>query len=310
MLLVPLLFACATMPPAPDVPPITGDEVQAAVAKLFCQAADSAKTPCTPSASAAVVGRHTVAFEAVIDGFLVLPPKTLGMGAATQQIPGEVQLSAAVTAFVDGAPLLTAVASEAGSHADMLQARSGAVDATAQRWMVATGIAVLDAVTASPDAAALGALGMAAPPQIIGETGLQGWAAYPILTGQGFDPKVANQLGPAVQGMVRALAPYLTDTSADGLHAVRVKAKLGGGGAPGKCGVLPPALVTPGETVSIVPLTGTVTVDGKEVGDICPLSQAVGWPLPRPGAILEWDQVVVVGPATAQPAPEAPAPPQ
>jgi len=45
-----------------------------------------------------------------------------------------------------------------------------------------------------------------------------------------------------------------------------------------------------------VPLSGTVEVDGIPKGDPCALAEAVAWPLPRDGAVLEWDQVVVVVP--------------
>ena len=102
-------------------------------------------------------------------------------------------------------------------------------------------------------------------------------------------------MGANVQSMVAALGPFTEDLSTEGLHTVQVKARLGGGGPPGPCGILPPIAMTPGATSSIVPLEGQVLVDGQPGGDICALSEPVAWPLPADGALLEWDQLAVMG---------------
>ena len=81
----------------------------------------------------------------------------------------------------------------------------------------------------------------------------------------------------------------------------------GGGGENGDCPIIPPVTMTPGETVNLVPLRGTVEVDGVAVGDICALSGPVAWPLPKGGALLEWEQVVIIGPAPTTPGGPAPA---
>ncbi len=300
MSLLILLLACGeSEPPPPTVAEITTAEVSAAAAGLLCTAATAAGLACEAKDGAATVGGHTITVDANVDSFLVLDGKTVGMGASAQQLPGEVQVGAKVTTKVDGAPLLTVEVAGTGSDLDPLTARWTALDTLAQRWGVGAGLAVLDAVTASDTAAGLASVGMQVPPEAVGETGLRAWSAYPVLRGRGFDPKLASQLGPSVASMARALGPYAQGLSTDRLHTIEVKARLGGGGSPGKCGILPPVAMTPGETVSMVKLEGTVLVDGAPSGDICALSEPVAWALPKGSAVLEWDQTFVLGPIAA-----------
>lgn len=297
------LLACETTPPPPEVAEVQPSELSEAAARVFCTAAEQGAIPCTATGGTATLGDTAVRIDATVETFLALPPKQIGMGSAAQAVPGEVQVASRVTAHLGETPLLTVLVEASGSDADMEAARAKAIEAVAQHWMVGTGLAVLDAQAGG--AAALKAVGMDVPPTPIGETGFTGHAAYPVLKGQGFDPKMAAKLGPGVRTMVAALGPYLEGLPADGPHAVRIHAKLGGGGANGPCPIIPPVSMTPGETVSLVPLKAKVEVDGVEKGDPCALSEPVAWPLPKGGALIEWEQIVVVVPTpAAEPAPE------
>lgn len=290
------LLACDTTPPAPEVEEVQPDEIAEAAARVFCTAAEQAAIPCAASGSMATLGNEAVTFSATMEAFLALPAKKLGMGSAAQVVPGEVQLATHITVGISDRPLLTVLVEESGSDADPTAARAKAIEAVAQRWMVGTGLAVLDA--RSGGSKALSAVGMDVPPTDIGNSGFTGYAAYPVLKGRGFDPKMAAKLGPSVKTMVAALEPYLEGLPTDGPHAVRIHARLGGGGENGPCPIIPPVTMTPGETVSLVPLAGKVEVDGVAKGDPCALSEPVAWPLPKAGALLEWEQVVVVVPTT------------
>jgi len=295
--MIPLLLtllACDTPTPEASVPEVQPAELAEAAARVFCAAATQADIACTAAGAVAGLGDTAVTMTAELDSSLVLPPKKLGMGSAAQTVPGEVQLAARIGVAIGATPLMTVLVEAAGSGTDVPEARAAAIEAVAQRWMVGTGLAVLDAQTGG--ARALAAVGMDVPPTAIGATGFTGHAAYPILKGRGFDPKMAARLGPSVKTMVAGLAPYLEGVEADGPHAIRVHAQLGGGSGNGPCPIIPPVSMTPGETVSLVPLSGTVEVDGIPKGDPCALAEAVAWPLPRDGAVLEWDQVVVVVP--------------
>jgi hypothetical protein len=309
MLSLLALLACDTTPPPPEVPPVTADEVTTATSAMFCTAAAQAGLACTASGAQVTLDAGTVTLSTKIETFLALPGKTIGMGSAAQELPGEVQVAAWVTAATPSGPLLTMLIEASGSEPSLEAARAAAIEAVAQRYMVSAGLGVLDGFSASPTAAGLRSVGMDVPPTRIGETGHTGWAAYPVLKGHGFDPKLASKLGPGVRTMVAALAPFVADTPADGLHTVFVRARLGGGGENGPCPIIPPVTMTPGETVNLVPLKGTVEVDGVAVGDICALSEPVAWPLPNGVALLEWEQVVVIGPAPAAAAQPTEAPP-
>lgn len=306
MLSLLALLACDTSPPPPEVAPVTADEIATATATMFCTAATQAALPCTASGAQATLPTGPITLSASIETFLALPGKTIGMGSSAQALPGEVQVAARITAGTATGPLLSVMVEAAGSDPDLGAARAAAIEAVAQHYMVSTGLAVLDATSASPTAAGLRSVGMDVPPTTIGETGHTGWAAYPVLKGHGFDPKLASKLGPGVRTLVAALPPFVADTPAGGLHAVVVRAKLGGGGENGPCPIIPPVTMAPGETVNLVPLKGTVEVDGVPVGNICALSEPVAWPLPTHGALLEWEQVVVIGPAPAAADPGAP----
>lgn len=297
------LLACDTSPPAPEVAPASADEIAAAAAGMFCTAATQAALPCTATGAEATLAGGAVRLSATIESFLALPGKTIGMGSSAQALPGEVQVAARITASTTDGPLVTVLVEASGSDPKLDAARAAAIEAVAQRYMVGAGLAVLDAVSASPTAAALASVGMDVPPTPIGETGHTAWAAYPVLKGHGFDPKLASKLGPGVRTMVAALGPFVGDTAAGGLHAVHIRATLGGGGENGPCPIIPPVTMAPGETVHLVPLKGTVEVDGVATGDICALSEPVAWPLPKGGALLEWEQVVIIGPAPAAAAP-------
>ena len=280
-----LLVACGTQPATPDIAPFTEAEAAEAAAQTICAAAHQAGQPCAASGSTATMAKHTLELGATVNSFLTLDPRTIGYGDDAEKIPGEVQLSVTLSLSVDGATLLTEEQSHAASDADLPLARAKALDEWAQRWVAAYGLATLDAVAGDASAPALGEL--------------HAWAAYPVLHGQGFDPKIANKMAPYVKSMLAALGPFTEGLTTEGLHTVQVKARLGGGGAPGPCGILPPVSMTPGVTVSIVPLHGEVLVDGQPTGDICTLSEPVAWPLPQGNARLEWDQLAVLGVAKA-----------
>lgn len=296
------LTACETEPPAPAVAEATAEELSAELARVFCLSANLVWQDCSFSGDTAAFQGRAVRFGAAPTSFMVLEGKTIGMGSSKQEIPGEVQLGFEAWIEVDGRRLIAGKVSHAASDADLDQARAKAMDEAAQRFVVGHGTALVDALIAQPGAPALAGLGLDAAPQRVGETAWQGWASYPVVKGQGFDPSVVKKMAPQVRSMVREVGPYLEGLAPDGVHAVKIVAKLGGGGAPGPCGIVPPTTVAPGMTVSIVPLAGEVFVNGEARGDICTLSEPVAWPLPQGGATLEWTQVIVVAPA--QPDPE------
>ncbi len=119
------------------------------------------------------------------------------------------------------------------------------------------------------------------------------WTAHPMLSAQNVDPDSVRDQASVARSVMAALEPFLEELPAEGLHTLEVRAKLGGGGAPGRCPILPQVMV-PGGTVNAVPFEGGVFVDGQPSGDICELSGTVNWPLPPQGATLEWKQVMVL----------------
>ncbi len=297
MLLLPLLFACSSEPPAPELPPVENHEIAAAAASSLCDAAAQASVECTHEAGVATVAGHQLAVDVSNRTFMTFEPTTIGRGDDAEVIPGEAQLSALVVLKADDQALFHSEPSHSAGHADLAQARAAVLDELAQHWVVTHGSAALDAAAGDPEAPVLSALGLNIPAAAHGE--LHAWAGYPVLRGRGFDPKIANKMGPSVASMLAALGPFVEGLKPEGLHAVQVKARLGGGGAPGPCGIIPPLAMTPGATTSIVALAGEVLVDGVAKGDICALSEPVSWPLPPEGAVLEWDQIFVLGQAAA-----------
>ncbi len=285
-----LLIACSSEPPAPEVPPITGEEVSAAAAVLLCQALAGAEgVTCAADGAAVTVGERTLSVPVEVTGTVAVAGREIGMGARTQQIPGEVQLTANVAMKIDGAALAHQEMAHVETDADLLVARGKVLDGLLQRWMVGYGIAGLDAAVGQ-GAPALAGVGMNVPP-----TALEGatvWSAYPMLSGVGLDPSAGGRMGGAVGSMAGAVGPLL-DGLAPGLHSVHVVAELGGAGGPGPCGLLPPIAPVPGAEVSMVRLEGTVMVDGQATGDICMLSEPVTWPLPRTGNQVRWEQFFV-----------------
>ena len=290
MLLV--LLACSSEHPGVEVPPITDGEASEAAAAVICEAAAEARMDCVAAGSVATLGEVKLETVASVEGFVTLEPRTIGMGASAQQIPGEVQLVLAIALAVDGAPLMTVDVSVAAQDVDLDKARSAVLDQAVERWMVGYGLAVLDAVAEDPTAPALASVGMQVPAQSSGA--MRAWAAYPMLRGQNLDPSTASGLGAGVQSMLGALSPYLDTIDLEGLHSVRVNASLGGSGPPGPCGLVPPVALASGATASIVPLSGVVEVDGEATGTICEMSEAVAWPLPPAGVVLEWEQFMVL----------------
>ena len=284
-----LLLACSSEPTV-EVAPITDAEASEAAAAIICEAAAEAELECTTDGANALVAGATVTPAVHVSGFVALPGTTIGMGASAQEIPGETQLTGDLTLAVDGVDLFTTSISHAASDLDPEVARQKVLDEAVERWMVANGLPVLDALADDADAGALKSVGMAAPAG--GDETFSAWGAYPVLRGQGLDPKTSSRMGPGLTSMLAAMAPYV-DGLEPGLHSVLVEAKLGGSGGPGPCGVLPP-MVTSGQSTSIVPLSGSVTVDGQVTGSICDLSEAVAWPLPPSGSTIEWDQRVIV----------------
>lgn len=297
------LAACGTQPAVPDIAAVTDAEAAAAIAQTLCKAAEQGGITCTVEGATATVAGQAVAVGATVSNFLTLDPKTIGYGEEAEEIPGEVQITATVTLSMGAATLFSAEQSHAGTDADLVAARAAALDTWAGRWVASYGLGFVDALAGDVGAPALSAVGMAVPAQPAGQ--LHAWSAYPLLRGKGFDPKIADQMAPYVKSMAANLAPYVEGLSTDALHTVQVKARLGGGGAPGPCGIMPPIAMTDGATVSIVPLAGEVLVDGQPTGDICALSEPVAWPLPSGKAQLEWDQLLVLGPATVEAAPAA-----
>ena len=291
-----LLLACSTEPAAPPVAPIEAEEASAAMATMLCRAAEPAKLACKAEGGVAQAGWKALEIAATPIDFNVLQPTQIGMGSTAQLVAGEVQAGFRVALSVDGAALLSFEVHEAGSDTDLEKARAAALEKAAQRWVASVGIAALDAASGAVEAPALAGVGLKVPAAALGDARV--WAAFPALRGQGFDPKVVFKLGPNLASMAAALGPYVEDLPQGALHAVEVHAKLGGGGGPGDCGIVPPVTMTEGSTASIVPLHGEVLVDGVATGTICALSQQVAWPLPRGGNELDWEQVFVVGPAS------------
>ncbi|MCP4808366.1 MAG: hypothetical protein GY884_23740 [Proteobacteria bacterium] len=285
-----LLFLACGGKPVPETAPITNAEATTAAAAVICKAATEAGLTCTSDATSATVGEHTLTPTVTVDGFVVLPGSSIGMGATKQEIPGEVQLTTQVALAVDGAPLFWVPVSHAASNLDPDVARAKVLDEAMERWMVGYGLAVLDAVTDDPTSPALASVGMKA--EAHGTDEWIAWGAYPMLKGAGLNPSTASRMGPGLAAMLGGLEPYL-DQLDPGLHAVQVNAKLGGSDGPGPCGILPP-MVASGQSASIVPLSGLVLVDGDPTGNICDLSEVVSWPLPPTGTTVEWDQFIVV----------------
>ena len=287
-----LFLACSGEPPAPEV---TGPEpavVAAAASAVFCTAAEQISQPCLAEGGTVKMGDREIMITPTITSFMTLDPRQIGMGASAEQVPGEAQLGLSLEVAVDGHSLGAVTVHDTGNDVDLLAARTAAVDAALQRWMVAYGLAVLDAVVGGEKSAGLESVGLVLSPPETG--GHRAYAAYPKLRGQGFDPSISAKLGPNVGSVMANLASYVEDLDDDALHSVHMLAKLGGGGAPGPCGILPQVSMAPGSSTSIVPLHGEVLVDGVAKGDICALSEPVAWPLPQGGALLEWEQYAVV----------------
>lgn len=227
--------------------------------------------------------------------FVVLPPMSIGMSSQAQVVAGEVQAGFEVAVAIDGNPLKWgAPVQTTGSDPDLGLARAEALDLAAQRWVASSGLALLDALAGGDGAPALAGVGFQAAPASHGA--VRAYAAFPQLRGQGLEPKLSFRMGPNVALMGRALGPYLADLAPVRVHFVVVRAKLGGGGPPGACGILPPLAMGEGVVSAIVPLAGDVVVDGGASQSVCPLSEAVSWPLPGGGVSLEWEQVFVVAP--------------
>jgi len=284
-----VLFACGGEP-APTVDPITSAEASAAAARIFCEASTQAGGTCAAEGGVATIGAHKVELAVTIKDFVALNSRSLGVGSSAQQIPGEVQLVADVGVSVDGAAVSTLDFTHAANDVDMAVARAAVLDELLQRWMVGYGLAALDAV-GGEGAPALAGVGMEVAPAAL--EGATAWAAYPMLSGSGLDPKTGGRMAPQVSSMAKALGPYVEGMK-PGLHSVHVKAELGGPGGPGACGILPPVVAGPGASVSMVRLAGDVTVDGAAGADICALSEAVAWPLPKGEVKLAWEQFFVV----------------
>lgn len=287
-----LMLACSSEPPPPEIPKITDEEASAAAAAVICKAAGEISMDCVVEGSVAVLGEHRLEPQVSVSGFVTLQGQTIGMGATAQQIPGELQLVSKVSLLVDGELLMKVDVNDTASDADLMKAREALLSKSMERWMVGYSLPVLDAVAQDPDSKALASVGMKVP---AGESGeWQTWAAYPMLRGPHLDSSLAGRMGPAVESMLGALEPYLYDVEDKEFHSVRVIAKLGGSGAPGPCGIVPPVSLTDGATASIVPLHGTIEVDGEATGTICEMSEGVAWPMPSAGQQLEWEQFMVV----------------
>jgi hypothetical protein len=297
MLLFALMMACSSEPQAPAPAPVTEGELAASAAASICAAAIQAGQSCEAEGAVATLGWDALEVQVSGLSWLTLDPTSIGRGPDAQRFPGEAQLGAVMGLSRNGAALFAVEQSHAASDVDLHVARAAVLDELAQRWVVTHASAVLDAGSGDPGAPVLAALGMNVPAQPQGA--LHAWAGYPVLRGKGFDPGAANRLGPGVQSMLSAIGPFVEGLPADGLQVVQVQAKLGGSGAPGPCGIIPPMAMTPGTTTSIVPLSGRVLVNGQPTGDICVLSEPVAWPLPPQGSVLEWDQLIVLAPNQA-----------
>ncbi len=304
MLLLSLLIACGGERALPEPPPIEPGEVASAAATTLCSAATQAGLACAAAGPVAKLGEHKLELSATVSSYITMAPSSFGRGEEAQQFPGEIQLGVELALAVDGAPLLTVEQAHSASDGDLAVARATVLDELVQRWTVTHGSAVLDAVVGDTAAPVLDSLGMKTQASAQGD--LFAWAGYPVLRGRGFDPKTASKMGASVQSMLDSLGPYTQGLSPDGLHTVQVLARLGGGGSPGPCGILPPVSMNPDVTTTIVPLAGQVLVDGVVSGDICSLSEPVAWALPPGSNALEWDQLFVIGPGSQVAAVEEP----
>jgi len=307
-----MLIACSGEA-APAIAPIDSEEASTAAAAVFCEAAAQASIACESGDNGTVtLGDHELTTRVSVESFITLEPRSIGMGASSQQIPGEAQLIATITLAVDGKFLHALKLSHAASDVDLEVARARVLDETLQRWMVGYGLAALDALNGDVTAPALGALGLEVPATQHG--GYRVWAAYPMLKGKALDPSVGSRMGPGVGSMTGALGVYLpaefvalpspdysftSSATEDGLHTLFITATLGGPGGPGECGILPPVSPVPGATVRIVRLEGEVLVDGESTGTICSLSDPVAWPLPTGETTVTWEQFVVLAPGTS-----------
>jgi len=283
------LIGCGSEP-APTVDPITSAEASAAAARIFCEASTQAGGTCAADGAVATIGEHTVELTVTVKDFVALNSRSLGVGSSAQQIPGEVQLVADVGVSVDGKPVATLDFTHAANDVDLTVARTAVLEELIQRWMVGYGLAALDAV-GGDGAPALAGVGMKVAPVAL--EGATAWSAYPMLSGQGLDPKTGGRMAPQVTSMAKGLGPYV-EGLAPGLHSVHIKAELGGPGGPGACGILPPVAAAPGASISMVRLVGEVKVDGAAGADICELSETVAWPLPKSQVQLTWEQFFVV----------------
>lgn len=290
-----LFLACGEPAPEVSVDPITDDEASTAAAAVFCEAAVLGGISCAPGAGVVVLDGRSVETRVTVSGFVPLAPRKLGVGAQAQLLPGEIQVAANVAVSMDGQAVLSQDYTHAASNTDLEIARVEVLDEVLQRWMVGTGLALLDALHAE-GAPGLAALGMEVAPAPL-ESGTV-YAAYPMLSGVGLDPKTGAKMGPNVGSMAKALGPYLEDIG-PGLHVVHVETTLGGSGGPGPCGILPPVIPMAGASVNMVRLEGSVTVGDGEPQDICALSGPVSWPLPPKGNQVTWEQYFVVSAAVA-----------
>jgi hypothetical protein len=278
-------------PSEPGLAPVTAEEIAAAGAKLICTAATEGEIECAVEEGTAVIAGHRLGVDAEVLQFLKVDPPVVG----GKQFPGAVQVVARLTLTVDGQPLWQGESAGKSNGHHMPTLRDQAVENLLQRWGLAHLLPVVDAVGGKPDAPALSAVGMDAPAPTV--EGSLVYAGYPILSGRGFDPRASTKMGPSLASLQKALGPFVSGL-APGLHTVEIHAVVGEGR---NCGVLPPNVsMAPGTMVSMVPLSGTVEVDGAPKGDPCPLAEPVAWPMPPRGSVLEWDQkFVVVVPTTA-----------
>ncbi len=296
-----LLLACSGSEPSADLRPVTNEEATESLVHELCRAATEGAIPCEPTPTRAVIGGHDVDLSVEVTHFTVLPGRTIGMGASAEKIPGEVQLGGMLTLSVDGRELIRTELSEAGSDVDPTLAREAAVRDLSQRFVVGYGLGVLDALVGAPEARAARGVGLQAPMVQHGPRGV--WTSHPMMAAQGVNPDSVRDQGAVARSLMAAIGPFLDEIEGEGLHSVEVRARLGGGGANGRCPILPQIMV-PGATVSAVPFEGVVHIDQGPSGDICTLGTTVNWPLPPQGATLEWTQVMIVGAAPgAAPAP-------
>jgi hypothetical protein len=290
-----LLLACGEPAPEVSVEPITNEEASKAASVVFCDAAVLGGMSCAAGAGVVILDGRSVETSVTVSGFVPLAPRKLGVGAQAQLIPGEIQLAANVSVSVDGQAVLSQDFTHAASNTDLEIARAEVLDEVLQRWMVGTGLALLDALHGE-GAPGLSALGMEVEPAPLAAGTV--YAAYPMLSGVGLDPSTGAKMGPNVGSMAKALGPYLEGVG-PGLHVVHIETTLGGAGGPGPCGILPPVMPMNGGSVNMVRLEGSVTVDDGEPQDVCGLSGPVSWPLPPKGNQVTWEQFFVVSAAVA-----------